>query len=168
MKSASKVGHIIPDQDESYGKHTARSQPGLKIFNDACNSGHLAYVWERHPDELDEAPGNHASGQSGQYHAVRPPLSGRHHAPPATPYNTEKGDAAREGRDMQVRWVDGFEIRVTAEERAVTMSANREGMLSLARMLTDQADGEPGDHVHLDGSNSLEDGSAELVIERVP
>lgn len=90
------------------------------------------------------------------------------HAPPATPYNTEKGDAAREGRDMQVRWVDGFEIRVTAEERAVTMSANREGMLSLARMLTDLADGEPGDHVHLDGSNSLEDGSAELVIERVP
>ena len=47
------------------------------------------------------------------------------------------------------------------------ISANREGMLSLAKQLTALADGAPGDHIHYDEKNSLEEGSAELIIERI-
>ena len=39
-------------------------------------------------------------------------------------------------------------------------------MLSLAKQLTALADGVPGDHIHYDEYNSLEDGSVDLVIER--
>lgn len=67
---------------------------------------------------------------------------------------------------MLIRWEDGFEIRVGVSSEAVTISANREGLASLANILTDLAKEEAGAHVHLDEHNSLEDGSVELIIER--
>ncbi|MBR0352180.1 MAG: hypothetical protein IJH53_03145 [Oscillospiraceae bacterium] len=48
------------------------------------------------------------------------------------------------------------------------ISANREGLLSLARQLLALADGVPGDHIHYDEDNSLEPGSSEMIIEQVP
>lgn len=68
---------------------------------------------------------------------------------------------------MKIEWVDGFEIKVKIENGAAVLSANREGMLSLAKQLMALADGAPGDHIHYDVYNSLEAGSAEMVIERV-
>ena len=68
---------------------------------------------------------------------------------------------------MRVEWVDGFEIKAVVENGEIVISANREGMISLARQLTVLADGAPGDHVHYDEQNSLEEGSAEMIIERV-
>lgn len=67
---------------------------------------------------------------------------------------------------MKLTWVDGFSIRVKAEDGAVLISANREGLLSLAGHLTALADELLPGHIHLDEFNSLEDGSAELIIER--
>ncbi len=67
---------------------------------------------------------------------------------------------------METYWYDGFEIKVSADERGVVISANREGLLSLSRQLAALADGAPGDHVHYDEHNSLEEGSAEMIIER--
>ncbi len=67
---------------------------------------------------------------------------------------------------MQIRWVDGAEIRVTIENGAVTMKANKEGLLSLATQLTALAEAAPGSHIHYDQNNSLEEGSAEMIIER--
>ncbi len=67
---------------------------------------------------------------------------------------------------MQIRWVDGAEIRVTIESGAVTMKANKEGLLSLATQLTALAEAAPGSHIHYDQNNSLEEGSAEMIIER--
>jgi hypothetical protein len=49
----------------------------------------------------------------------------------------------------------------------VTISANREGLLSLARHFQALAEGVPGDHIHYDEYNSLEEGSSALIIERV-
>ena len=69
---------------------------------------------------------------------------------------------------MLIRWEDGFEISATVRGDEVTIAANREGLLSLANILTDLADEAPGSHVHLDEENSLEDGSCELVIEKLP
>ena len=67
---------------------------------------------------------------------------------------------------MEFHWVDGFEIAVAVEKDAVVISANREGLLSLANHLTALAEGDSRDHFHLDANNSLEDGSAELIVER--
>ena len=67
---------------------------------------------------------------------------------------------------MEVKWVDGFEIRVTIDNGAAVLSANREGLLSLAKQLEAMAEGQPGDHIHYDEHTSLEEGSAELIIER--
>ena len=56
--------------------------------------------------------------------------------------------------------------KAVAENGEIVISANREGMLSLAKHLTALADGIPGDHIHYDVNNSLEDGSTEMIIER--
>ena len=68
---------------------------------------------------------------------------------------------------MRTEWVDGSEIRVVAEKDEIVISANREGLLSLAKQLRMLADRVPGDHIHYDENNSLEEGSAVLIIERI-
>ena len=67
---------------------------------------------------------------------------------------------------MKIDWVEGFTIKTEATDGEFVISANREGMLSLAKQLTALAEGVPGDHIHYDEYNSLEDGSAALIIER--
>ena len=67
---------------------------------------------------------------------------------------------------MIMGWIDGFEIRTAVKSNNIVISANREGLLSLAKHLTALADGEPGEHVHYDEFNSLEEGSTEIIIER--
>lgn len=64
-------------------------------------------------------------------------------------------------------WENGFSISVRIERDAAVICANREGMLSLARRLTELASAQAGDHIHLDACNSLEDGSVELILERI-
>jgi hypothetical protein len=66
---------------------------------------------------------------------------------------------------MNIEWEDGFSISVNANSDEVMVSANRAGLLSLARQLTALANEEPGAHIHYDTYNSLEDGSKELVVE---
>ena len=67
---------------------------------------------------------------------------------------------------MTIEWIDGFEIKTAAEKGEIVISANREGLLSLAKQLTALAEGVPGEHIHYDENNSLEEGSADLIIER--
>lgn len=67
---------------------------------------------------------------------------------------------------MQIEWEDGFEISVGIHGDEVAISANREGMLSLANILLALADERPGCHVHLDEYNALEDGSCGIVLAR--
>ena len=68
---------------------------------------------------------------------------------------------------MKINWIEGSEIYVDNTDGEVVISANREGLLSLADQLTALAEGVPGDHIHYDDDNSHEEGSAELIIERV-
>jgi len=68
---------------------------------------------------------------------------------------------------MKIEWVEGYAIRVSARDGEVTLSANREGLLSLARQLAALAEGTPGDHIHYDEDDALEEGSAALIVERV-
>ena len=68
---------------------------------------------------------------------------------------------------MKTEWIDGSVIRVKADKKEVTISANKEGLLSLAGQLMALAEGMPGDHIHYDEYNSLEEGSAEMIIEKL-
>ena len=68
---------------------------------------------------------------------------------------------------MKIEWVDGFEIRVTVDKGEALISANREGLLSLAKQLTSLAEAAPGSHIHYDSCSSLEDGSAEMIVEKL-
>ena len=68
---------------------------------------------------------------------------------------------------MTIEWVDGFEIKAVVEKDEIVISANREGLLSLAKQLTALAEGVSGDHIHYDVYNSLKEGSAEMIIERI-
>lgn len=69
---------------------------------------------------------------------------------------------------MEINWHDGFSIRVKEDGNAVIISANKAGLLSLSDQLRTLAEGEAGDHIHYDEYSSLEDGSRELIIERIP
>ena len=69
---------------------------------------------------------------------------------------------------MEMKWEDGFSIVVNVENNAVTISANKQGLLSLANHLIALAqDDAPGAHFHLDEHNSLEENSTELIIEKI-
>ena len=65
---------------------------------------------------------------------------------------------------MNIEWVDGFEIRVKIAHGAAVIAANKEGLLSLAKQLTALAEAAPGQHIHYDDYNCLEEGSAEMII----
>ena len=65
-----------------------------------------------------------------------------------------------------LEWEDGFEIRFEIMDGEGVISANREGMLSLANHLKMLAEEEPGGHIHLDEYNSLEEGSDGLILVR--
>ncbi len=68
---------------------------------------------------------------------------------------------------MKIEWVDGYEIRTAAENNEIVIAANKEGLLSLAKQITMLAEEVPGAHIHYDGYNSLEEGSTELIIEKI-
>lgn len=68
---------------------------------------------------------------------------------------------------MEVEWRNGFKVKAVAKNNEIVISANREGLLSLAKHLTALANGIPGDHIHYDENNSLEEGSTEMIIERI-
>lgn len=68
---------------------------------------------------------------------------------------------------MRIDWEAGYEIRVSIDRDTALISANREGLLSLARQLAALAEEMPGCHIHYDADNALEEGSKELIVERV-
>ena len=69
---------------------------------------------------------------------------------------------------FQYKWLNGFCIAVTNADGVVTLSANKEGLISMANHLLNLAqDAVPtGHHLHFDGDNSLEQGSVELIVEK--
>ncbi len=67
---------------------------------------------------------------------------------------------------MDIEWVDGYEMRVGILDGTAVISANREGLLSLAEQLRTLAGAAPGSHIHYDEFNALETGSAGMIIEK--
>lgn len=68
---------------------------------------------------------------------------------------------------MNIRWEKSAEISVRIEDDTVVISANREGLLTLADMIGDLSESFSGDHIHLDENNGLNEGSDEVIIEKI-
>lgn len=68
---------------------------------------------------------------------------------------------------MITDWVDGALIRVRINTGEAVISANKEGLLSLAQQLNALVEEPAGSHIHYDENNSLEEESAELIIEKL-
>jgi hypothetical protein len=66
-------------------------------------------------------------------------------------------------------WENGFEIDVKNSSGVIIISANREGLISLANHLLNLAqESVPnGYHMHFDEYNSLEEGSSELILQKL-
>ena len=69
---------------------------------------------------------------------------------------------------MEVNWVRGYIIKVEADCKEITIQANKEGLISLAQQLLELAKSCPGSHIHYDEYNSLEEGSSEMIIAKIP
>ncbi len=69
---------------------------------------------------------------------------------------------------IELVWEDNFKIKTSTPYDTITIEANREGLLSLARhlLLLAQKEVPNGSHFHLDEFNSLEDDSVELIISK--
>ena len=65
-----------------------------------------------------------------------------------------------------MKWIEGHSIGVRIDGGTAIVSANREGLLSLANCLSELADSPAGSHFHLDEYNALEDGSTQLILEK--
>ncbi len=76
-------------------------------------------------------------------------------------YCAEKG--------LQLQWEKDFAISVDALGNEVTIRANKSGLISLTRHLLTLAQDSTlkHSHIHLDEYNSLENGSAELILEKI-
>lgn len=71
---------------------------------------------------------------------------------------------------LQLCWGDGYMIKVASENNKVVISANREGLISMVEnhlLNLAQVDVPCGTHIHLDEYNALEDGSIDLIIEKI-
>jgi hypothetical protein len=78
-----------------------------------------------------------------------------------SPYDEKEG--------IKYLWENGFEISVSNINNETVIMANKAGLLSLANhLLTLAQDGVPiNSHLHYDHYNSLEEGSKELVIQKI-
>ncbi|WP_199138700.1 Imm32 family immunity protein [Pedobacter sp. ASV12] len=72
------------------------------------------------------------------------------------------------GQGLQVTWEEGFEIESSIADSQIIISANRAGLISLAKQLLilAQAEVPNGAHFHYDEYNSLAEGSKELIVQK--
>lgn len=69
---------------------------------------------------------------------------------------------------IELVWDDNYKIKTSTPYDTITIEANHDGLLSLARhlLLLAQEEVPNGSHFHLDEFNSLEDSSVELIISK--
>lgn len=70
---------------------------------------------------------------------------------------------------IRLEWEDNFEIQSAIEKSSIVIRANKEGLISLSRhLLTLSQSSVPiGRHIHFDDLNSLEEGSIEIIFEKI-
>lgn len=70
---------------------------------------------------------------------------------------------------MEYKWIGNYSIKTKMDSDSFIITANKDGLLSLASILTYMANNDElfdGWHMHLDQYSSLETGSVELILEK--
>lgn len=69
---------------------------------------------------------------------------------------------------LRSAWEPGFEIAVKVTRSEAVISANKQGLISLAKQLLILAQDEApkGSHFHMDETNALEPESISLILEK--
>ena len=82
--------------------------------------------------------------------------------------NIDLGTYSTEG-GLQLTWVPGYMLRVTSAGGEVSITANEQGLRSLAQHLLTLAEAHvpPGVHAHMEPGLELDDDSAPFVIGKV-
>lgn len=72
-------------------------------------------------------------------------------------------------KGLQSIWENGFSLETNVIENQILISANKAGLISLAKQLLHLAQDETpiGCHYHFDECNGLESGSKELIISKI-
>ncbi|MBR0490515.1 MAG: hypothetical protein IJJ82_00515 [Clostridia bacterium] len=75
-------------------------------------------------------------------------------------YNSHSG--------IRLNWEENYKIEVSDNHGEIVISANKEGLLSLANHLVNlaQYDIPVGSHIHLDQYNSLEKGLNDVIFQK--
>ncbi|UFJ61974.1 hypothetical protein [Brevibacillus sedimenti] len=70
---------------------------------------------------------------------------------------------------FQFVWEDNFIIETEINGNTIIIRANKDGLISMAKHLLTLAQNEvpTGTHIHYDELNSLEEGSCEIVIQKI-
>ncbi|MCR5793043.1 MAG: hypothetical protein K6G65_07725 [Lachnospiraceae bacterium] len=73
----------------------------------------------------------------------------------------------REG--LKLTWKDNYKIECNYDDGEIIILANEAGLMSLANHLVSLAQRRvpSGTHIHLDEDNSLEEGSKDIVIQKI-
>ncbi len=66
------------------------------------------------------------------------------------------------------KWEADFSIKIEHYDNNIVIKANKEGLISLSKMLMAMASEQVpnGFHIHLDSYNALEDNSVETIFEK--
>ncbi len=74
-----------------------------------------------------------------------------------------------DGNGLDVIWENGAKYMVNVDENHVILSANKDGLISLAKQMLYMAynDLEIGSHVHFDSFFTKEENMCELIIEKM-
>ena len=67
---------------------------------------------------------------------------------------------------MNIKWAKNTEISFCIKDGKAILSANEDGLVSLAAQFTALACEASGNHIHYDENNAFEEGSCELIVEK--
>lgn len=67
---------------------------------------------------------------------------------------------------MEIKWADDPVISFRIEDGTGILSANADGLRSLAAQFSALAEKASCNHIHYDAYNAFEDGSDELIVEK--
>ena len=71
---------------------------------------------------------------------------------------------------MKIDWYGEFRIESNIQsDGAIVIRANKDGLITLAKQMLAMAEDSflAGVHIHYDESSSLEDGSTEIILEKI-
>lgn len=74
-----------------------------------------------------------------------------------------------DGKCFSFIWEDYFEIRCLIKDNSVCIEANKDGLISFARLMLEMAQDTIPEyyHFHLDGYTEFEEGSSELIVQKI-